>query len=162
MLCTEKRILCTYTHSLILVLTFYCLFVQLKTANSYLVVYSITSLQSYEEADFILNSIVKKHKPIGSNLANIPVILVANKSDCEEDRQVSQQQMKDLALKYGGIKSYEMSVKEEVGKVEQVMDEIAIITMQTQVYKVRGGKDNKWTNTGANERSGANKKCTLM
>eukprot|EP00128_Syssomonas_multiformis_P001709 Colp12_sorted_trinity150504_noHs@22062 len=64
----------------------------MRTGEGFLCVYSITSRQSFDEIQTFHQQILRvKDKD------EFPVILVGNKSDLENDRQVSTQEGKDLA-----------------------------------------------------------------
>ncbi|KAF9237640.1 P-loop containing nucleoside triphosphate hydrolase protein [Melanogaster broomeanus] len=68
----------------------------MKTGEGFLLVYSITSRDSFEEISRFHQQILRvKDKD------SFPVILVANKCDLEYERQVSKQEGRDLAKHFG-------------------------------------------------------------
>ncbi|KAI8354124.1 ras-like protein 1 [Choanephora cucurbitarum] len=68
----------------------------MRSGEGFLLVYSITSRMSFDEIDGFFQQISRvKDKD------RFPMVLVANKCDLEMDRQVSIQEGKDLADKYG-------------------------------------------------------------
>lgn len=69
----------------------------MKTGQGFVLVYSITSLTSFETTQKLRTSILR----IKEDTPDIPIILVANKCDLEEERAVSKDQGKQLAEKYG-------------------------------------------------------------
>ena len=92
-----------------------------KNGNGFLVVYSITDMQSFEEIEELVDEISR----IKENL-EIPLVIVGNKVDLLEERQVSFQKGKSLAEKYE-VPFYETSAKEEINNIEiffQIVREI--------------------------------------
>eukprot|EP01088_Endostelium_zonatum_P015246 TRINITY_DN3652_c0_g1_i2.p2 TRINITY_DN3652_c0_g1~~TRINITY_DN3652_c0_g1_i2.p2 ORF type:complete len:197 (+),score=57.29 TRINITY_DN3652_c0_g1_i2:207-797(+) len=69
----------------------------MKTGHGFLIVYSITSPTSYEAAADFRKAIarVQEDKP------DIPIVLVGNKKDLEEEREVSFEEGKQLATRIG-------------------------------------------------------------
>jgi len=68
----------------------------MKSGNGFVLVYSITSLTSFEAASKLRGEILK----IKEDYPDIPIMLVGNKCDMESERVVSTQEGKDLAAKY--------------------------------------------------------------
>lgn len=80
----------------------------MRTGEGFLLVYSITSRSSFEEIVTFQQQILRvKDKDY------FPVIVVANKSDLEGERQVSQQEGRDLAKQFG-CRFVEASAKQRV------------------------------------------------
>jgi GTPase KRas protein len=68
----------------------------MRNGEGFLLVYSITSRMSFEEISTFHQQICRvKDKDL------FPMVLVANKSDLESERQVSSQEGRDLAKQYG-------------------------------------------------------------
>ncbi|CAK9439097.1 uncharacterized protein LODBEIA_P33210 [Lodderomyces beijingensis] len=89
--------------------------------HGYLLVYSVTSRQSFEVIEFIRDKILNS---VGSE--NIPMILVGNKCDLQYQRQVEESEGRKLAHKLN-VQFYETSVKENVNiasTFECLIDEI--------------------------------------
>jgi len=82
----------------------------MKTGHGFLIVYSITTQTSFEAVSKFRNSIlrVQEDKP------DIPIVLVGNKKDLEEDREVECEDGKQLASKFGS-EFLEASAKANVG-----------------------------------------------
>ena len=76
--------------------------------HGYLLVYSVTSRQSFELIEVIRDKILNS---IGTD--DIPVVLVGNKSDLNFQRQVSEQDGRALAKQFG-CRFLETSVRENV------------------------------------------------
>jgi len=69
----------------------------MKTGHGFLIVYSITTQTSFEAVTKFRNSILR----VQEDKADIPIVLVGNKKDLEEDREVSTEDGKALASKFG-------------------------------------------------------------
>jgi len=79
----------------------------MRTGEGFLCVYSITSRHSFDEITTFHQQILRvKDKD------NFPIIVVGNKCDLESDRQVSQQEGKDLAKNFD-CKFIESSAKQK-------------------------------------------------
>jgi len=68
----------------------------MKTGQGFILVYSITSPTSFEAATKLRTSILR----IKEENQDIPIIMVANKSDLEEERAVTTEDGKQLAQKF--------------------------------------------------------------
>eukprot|EP01097_Dermamoeba_algensis_P011722 TRINITY_DN9203_c0_g1_i1.p1 TRINITY_DN9203_c0_g1~~TRINITY_DN9203_c0_g1_i1.p1 ORF type:complete len:192 (-),score=50.87 TRINITY_DN9203_c0_g1_i1:100-675(-) len=69
----------------------------MKTGQGFILVYSITSTTSFEAATKLRTQILR----IKEDAQDIPILLVANKTDLEEERAVSKEEGKNLAQKWG-------------------------------------------------------------
>ncbi|BFZ58936.1 RAS1 protein [Savitreella phatthalungensis] len=80
----------------------------MRTGEGFLLVYSITSRSSFEEILTFQQQILRvKDKDY------FPIIVVANKCDLEHERQVSQQEGRDLAKSFG-CRFIEASAKQRI------------------------------------------------
>ncbi|KAI7904585.1 ras-like protein 1 [Cokeromyces recurvatus] len=68
----------------------------MRNGEGFLLVYSITSRMSFEEIETFHQQICRV-----KDRDYFPMVLIANKCDLESDRQVSSQEGRDLAKKYG-------------------------------------------------------------
>jgi len=75
-----------------------------REGRAFLLVYSVTSRQSFEEIPSFRDRILTVHED-----ESLPMVLVGNKCDLENERQVSYQEGKKLAEEYGGIPFIECS-----------------------------------------------------
>ncbi|KAJ7593472.1 ras-like protein [Mycena floridula] len=80
----------------------------IRTGEGFLLVYSITSRNSFEEISTIHEQILRV-----KNQDSFPVIVVANKCDLEYERQVRMNEGRDLA-KHFGCKFIETSAKQRI------------------------------------------------
>jgi len=69
----------------------------MKTGQGFILVYSITSSTSFEAASKLRTQILR----IKEDQQDIPIILVGNKLDLEDERNVPTEQGKALAQKFG-------------------------------------------------------------
>eukprot|EP01098_Paradermamoeba_levis_P005933 TRINITY_DN2472_c0_g1_i2.p1 TRINITY_DN2472_c0_g1~~TRINITY_DN2472_c0_g1_i2.p1 ORF type:complete len:194 (-),score=49.80 TRINITY_DN2472_c0_g1_i2:78-659(-) len=68
----------------------------MKTGQGFILVYSITSITSFEAAAKLRTQILR----IKEDNQDVPIMLVANKADLEEERAVSRDEGKNLAAKW--------------------------------------------------------------
>ena len=92
-----------------------------KTSNGLILVYDITSLTSFKNINVWLEQIMKENK----DEKNIQIILVGNKNDLENERQVSFSDGEKLAQIYG-IQFYEVSALKNEG-IDKIFHKIAIL-----------------------------------
>eukprot|EP00276_Gloeochaete_wittrockiana_P003369 CAMPEP_0184650074 /NCGR_PEP_ID=MMETSP0308-20130426/7564_1 /TAXON_ID=38269 /ORGANISM="Gloeochaete witrockiana, Strain SAG 46.84" /LENGTH=195 /DNA_ID=CAMNT_0027083323 /DNA_START=55 /DNA_END=642 /DNA_ORIENTATION=- len=69
----------------------------MKTGQGFVLAYSITTTTSFDAASKLRNQILR----IKEDSPDIPIMIVGNKLDLEEERQVSTEQGKGLAQKFG-------------------------------------------------------------
>ena len=119
-----------------------------RGANVALVVYSITSDESFDAVDGWVASLNDNAEP------NIVKFLVANKCDCESERIVSTERGQEKAKKFNA-RYYEVSAKTGQGIEELFVDiskvciiEESQLNMNTATVKIEKRKDN------ANKKSG--------
>ncbi|KAF9339525.1 Ras GTPase, partial [Linnemannia elongata] len=80
----------------------------MRTGEGFLLVYSITSRNSFEEISTFYQQILRvKDKDV------FPIILVANKCDLEHERQVSTHEGRELAKQFGS-RLIETSAKQRI------------------------------------------------
>ena len=120
-----------------------------KKADGIIFVYDITSSKSFMEVENWLSEITKEGN-------DKPLILLGNKCDLEENRQISTEEGIDLSKKYGeGIKFYETSCKTG-DNIEKAMNDLV-----NQVYaKISGNNldDNDTNNIKIDEKDVKNDK----
>lgn len=90
----------------------------MSTGQGFVMVYSITDANSFEDLNGIHDKLVKaKDDP------NIPIVLVGNKCDLEEERKVSKDDGEAMAKKFGNCTFLEASAKERI-HVEDIYFEL--------------------------------------
>lgn len=87
----------------------------MKESDGFLLVYDVTSRVSFEEAGNIYKKIIKLKKEHGNK--QVPIVIVGNKCDLEDQRQVTQQEGMKYAQKCN-IPFYETSPKEDINNDE--------------------------------------------
>jgi Ras-related protein Rap-1B len=89
----------------------------MREAQGFLLVFSITSLSSLLELSELREQIVHvKNDP------NVPIVLVGNKSDLEEDRAVSRSRAFAVSQAWGNVPYYETSARRRQNVTEVFVD----------------------------------------
>ncbi|KIM59311.1 hypothetical protein SCLCIDRAFT_126437, partial [Scleroderma citrinum Foug A] len=88
----------------------------MRTGEGFLLVYSITSRDSFEQISTFYQEILRI-----KGLDSFPAIVVANKCDLEHDRQVGTNEGRDLAKRFG-CKFIETSTKQHINIDEAFID----------------------------------------
>jgi len=136
----------------------------MRTGEGFLLVYSMTSRQSFEEIVTFQQQILRvKDKDY------FPIIVVGNKCDLESERQVSTEEGKQLARSFG-CKFIETSAKSRINVDNAFYDivrEIRKYNKDMSGYAGgggagRGGPDHKMEMDGRDEDAGCCGKCTVM
>lgn len=136
----------------------------MRNGEGFLVVYSITSRLSFEEIEGFYQQIRRvKDKD------HFPMVLIANKCDLESERQVSSQEGKDAAKKYG-CQFIESSAKFRINVDEafhEVVRDIRRYNKEQELNSNRYNHNNLTAspNTGAGARpqhDEASSKCCIL
>jgi Ras-related protein Rap-1B len=89
----------------------------MKQGQGFLLVFSITSMSSLHELAELREQIIRiKDDP------NVPLVIVGNKSDLEEDRVVSRQRAYELSQRWGNAPYYETSARRRANVDEVFVD----------------------------------------
>lgn len=89
----------------------------MKSGQGFLLVFSITSMSSLHELSELREQIVNmKDDP------NVPIVLVGNKSDLEEDRAVSRARAFAVSQSWGNTPYYETSARRRANVNEVFVD----------------------------------------
>lgn len=89
----------------------------MKTGQGFLLVFSITSMSSLHELSELRDQIVNmKDDP------DVPIVLVGNKSDLEEDRAVSRAKAFAVSQSWGNTPYYETSARRRANVNEVFVD----------------------------------------
>merc|ERR1719282_146200 len=119
-----------------------------RTGQGFLLVYSITSENSIKELRSFHNTILRS-----KNVDDVPMVILGNKCDAEEMREVSKETCRELGVEYR-CKSMETSAKENINVTEafeQVSREISASSPEPP-KKVKELK--RSTGSGGSRRSG--------
>lgn len=106
----------------------------IRDGDGYLLVYSITLPNSFEELDIIRDRILQTN-----DCESAPIVIAGNKCDLSDERRVDKTELDDLAVKWD-CPAYETSAKTKVNNVEcfyQCVREIK----RYQAMKQNGGID---------------------
>lgn len=89
----------------------------MREAQGFLLVFSITSLSSLQELAELREQIVHvKNDPA------VPIVLVGNKSDLEDDRMVSRSRAFAVSQQWGNVPYYETSARRRQNVTEVFVD----------------------------------------
>jgi Ras family len=110
----------------------------IKTGRGFLLVFSITSLSSLNELQELRSQIMRVK---GST--NVPIVLVGNKSDLEEDRAVSRGRAFQVSQQWGRIPYYETSARRRANVDEVFKDLCRQIIRQDMEAAAASGSRNK-------------------
>jgi len=111
----------------------------MRTGEGFLLVYSITSRNSFEEVSAFRDQIIRC-----KDLERVPIALVGNKCDLESERQVSQAEGKELAKSFS-CPCLETSAKTRVNVEEAFYDLVREIRKQKKEQE--GNNKNKRQST---------------
>ncbi|KAK4973793.1 Ras-related protein rsr1 [Elasticomyces elasticus] len=90
----------------------------MRDAHGFLLVFSITSMSSLHELAELREQIVQ----IKGGDPNVPIVLVGNKSDLEEDRVVSRSKAFQVSQAWGNVPYYETSARRKQNVTEVFVD----------------------------------------
>ena len=105
----------------------------MKQGQGFLLVFSIMSMSSLDELTTLREQIIRiKDDP------NIPLVIVGNKSDLEENRVVSRQTAYELSQRWGNAPYYETSARRRAN-VDEVFVDLCrqIIRREMQLTQMR-------------------------
>ena len=106
----------------------------IKAADGFLLIFAINDRESFTSLNERLKKINKNNK------GNIPLILVGNKCDLEDKREVNKQEAENFAKKYGA-KYYETSaLTDQNGNVKVVFQQCANMVVKFFSSDGRQGK----------------------
>ncbi|KAL4904961.1 ras-like protein [Aspergillus multicolor] len=136
----------------------------MRTGEGFLLVYSITSRQSFEEIMTFQQQILRvKDKDY------FPIIVVGNKCDLEKERVVTEQEGENLARQFG-CKFIETSAKSRINVENAFYDLVREIRRYNKEMSNPGGSggfgarapDNKMDVSEPGESAGCCSKCIIM
>jgi len=121
----------------------------MKTGQGFVLAYSITTTTSFEAATKLRTQILR----IKEDNQDIPIMLVGNKLDLEEERQVTTEQGRALAQKFN-CGFIEASAKTNTNVKEIFFELVRMINRWREKYPTRGG--------GVTKEKGKKKGCALL
>jgi Ras-related protein Rap-1B len=116
----------------------------MKTGHGFLLVFSITSLNSLQE----LHTLREQIKRIKES-SQVPIVLVGNKSDLEDDRAVTRSKAFQVSQSWGRVPYYETSAKRRAN-VDEVFRDLCrqIIRKDMENAVARGGASTAYRDHG--------------
>lgn len=134
----------------------------MRNGEGFLLMYSITSRMSFEEIEGFHQQICRvKDKD------HFPMVLIANKCDLESERQVSSEEGRDLAKKYG-CQFIESSAKFRINVEESFYEVVRDIRRYNKNQEINSNRQSAQNQNGNGQNSGAHndnassKCCILM
>lgn len=128
----------------------------MRNGEGFLLVYSITSRMSFDEISTFYQQICRV-----KDRDYFPMVLVGNKCDLESDRQVSSQEGKDLAKRFG-CQFIETSAKQKINVEEAFFEVVKDIRRYNKEQENRGNSNNDQFVLQENHEVAADKCCILM
>lgn len=109
----------------------------MKSGQGFLLVFSITSMSSLKELNELREQLVNlKDDP------NVPIVLVGNKSDLEQDRQVSRADAFAVSQAWGSVPYYEASARRRAN-VNEVFVDVCRQIIAAQDSRAKNGDDRR-------------------
>ena len=115
-----------------------------KGAHGIILIYDVTSLQTYENVKTWINQIREEAPP------NVVIFLAGNKIDMEEERKVKTEEGKSLADEFG-LPFYETSAKNDININETFEDLVEKIDSVYSKLGTNGGAANNKLIKGKNK-----------
>ena len=141
----------------------------MKSGQGFLLVFSITSLTSLTELHELRDQIVRiKDDP------HVPLVIVGNKSDLEEDRAVSRSRAFQVAQSWNNVPYYEASARARRNVDEAFVDlcrqiirkDVATRQVREMERLDRGDRDRPRRGSRKKKRKGfldgANSRCNIL
>ena len=91
----------------------------LRVGEGFLFTYSITSRTSFEEIDAFVQHVYRV-----KDSYDVPMVLVGNKCDLEEDREVTSEEARQYASRHPTMWFYEISAKDRIN-VDEIFIELS-------------------------------------
>ena len=107
----------------------------LKSGQGFLLVFSITSLNSLNELAEIREAIYRVKGTI-----DVPIVIVGNKSDLEEDRAVTRNRAFALSREWGNLPYYETSARHRAN-VDEVFRDLCRQLVRADLIRQRDHPD---------------------
>lgn len=109
----------------------------MKSGQGFLLVFSITSMSSLHELAELRDQIIRIKDD-----ENVPIVLVGNKSDLEEDRAVSRSRAFAISQQWGNCPYYETSARRRAN-VDEVFKDLCrqMINKDLEASRLREAHD---------------------
>jgi small GTP-binding protein len=123
----------------------------MRTGQAFILVYSITDPSSFQDCEAIHDQLLRS---VDSD--SVPLVLVGNKCDLEEERGVSTQEGQKMAEKFGHCKFFEASAKARINVEECFHGLVRLL----KGGSVEDKKEEKKGDEGAKKADGDKKKTS--
>ena len=110
----------------------------MKSGQGFLLVFSITSLSSLRELNDLREQLIRIQDD-----PKVPIVLVGNKSDLEENRNVSRSRAHHVSQSWGGKPYYETSARNRTNVDEVFIDLCRQIIRKELVAETSGGSNSE-------------------
>jgi len=118
-----------------------------RSGEGFLCVFSITDKSSFDETNDFREQILRVKGVDSSTASSIPFLLVGNKSDLTEQRQVSEEEAQQLADKMG-VRYVETSAKFRNNVDKVFFDLMRMVTEQKEKENAQNMKEDKKESKG--------------
>ncbi|KAF4547388.1 Ras-like protein 10 [Elsinoe fawcettii] len=119
--------------------------IYMKSGQGFLLVFSITSKSSLDELDELRNQLVNLKDD-----QHVPIVLVGNKSDLEDARQVSRARAFATSQSWGNTPYYETSARRRAN-VNEVFIDVCRQIIRKDLMKQRTDEANHWNRRHRND-----------
>jgi len=124
-----------------------------RTGEGFLCMYSITSRKSLSEIERLRNKILRiKDKPA------VPMVLVGNKCDLVDEREVTEKDGKDVAAKFGGVPFFETSAKNHIN----IDESFEALVREVRRFRAKDAPPAGLGTSGNKPGSAIKKRCSLF
>ncbi|KAG0372522.1 Ras- protein Rap-1b [Mortierella sp. AD032] len=107
----------------------------MKNGQGFILVFSIIAEATFQELQGLRTQIMEVKESRA-----VPVVLVGNKCDLDEDRRVSRDRGDALSTEWGGTPFYETSARTRINVDEVFYDLVRLINRQSPINTERGAK----------------------
>lgn len=126
----------------------------MRTGQGFVLVYSITDPSSFEDCLTIHEQLLRS-----KDADEVPLVLVGNKCDLEEERSVSKEEGENMAERFGDCKFLESSAKERINVEEIFISLVRLIDKANDPDAVSDDEEeDEEKGVGKKKR----RKCTLL
>jgi len=129
----------------------------MRSGQGFVLVYSITDPSSFEDCMTIHEQLLRS-----KDSEEVPLVLVGNKCDLEEERSVSKEEGNNMAEKFGDCKFLEASAKECINVEEIFLSLVRLIDKSNDPDAEEDEEDNKKGKDENKEKKDKKKKKCLI
>ncbi|GAA6034764.1 hypothetical protein JCM8097_001158 [Rhodosporidiobolus ruineniae] len=134
----------------------------MKSGDGFLLVFSLTSMESVSELHNIQEQIqrIKEASTLpGQPQPRVPLVLVGNKLDLVQERQVPREVAINLSRAWGGVPFYETSARKEIN-VNEIFEDLTRQLIKADMSRGASGPAGRRGRRGGEGKRG--RKCTIL